>query len=101
MVVFIDCWDGAFLWDVLQRTLKKNFPVDSYEIRFFVIENERGVRSLRLHNVTGPTRYMEGSHGTPRYNDVDMRPAREFFRENVLYMLEVLKAKPSPPVWVT
>ncbi|CAN7994061.1 unnamed protein product [Ixodes pacificus] len=32
--VFLDCWDAIFFWDVLQRTLKKEFPLDSHGIRF-------------------------------------------------------------------
>lgn len=32
--VFLECWNGVFLWDVLQRTLKKDFPLDPYGIRF-------------------------------------------------------------------
>ncbi|CAN7939388.1 unnamed protein product [Ixodes hexagonus] len=41
--VFLDCWDGVFFWDVLQRTLKKEFPLDPYGIRFLAVEDENGI----------------------------------------------------------
>lgn len=97
--VFIDCWDGVFLWDVLQRTLKKDFPVDRHGIRFLAIENEGGVpydfiMLLALHGIWK-------ARMARRYNDVDARPGREYFCENVRYIVEVLKAEPSPPEWLT
>lgn len=35
---FLDCWDPIFHWDVLQRTLKKQLPLDPYGIRFLPVD---------------------------------------------------------------
>ena len=32
--IFLDCHDAVFLWDVLQRTLKKELPISAFGIRF-------------------------------------------------------------------
>lgn len=38
--VFIQCWDAIFFWDVLQRTLKKDFPLTSRGIRFLDVKTD-------------------------------------------------------------
>ncbi|XP_077512216.1 uncharacterized protein LOC144123218 [Amblyomma americanum] len=40
--IFLDCWDAVFLWDILQRTLKKDLPITPYSIRFLPVDNEDG-----------------------------------------------------------
>lgn len=95
---FIDCWDGVFLWDVLQRTLKKDFPLDSHGIRFLAVENYGGVpydllMLLALHSIWKARMAV-------RHNDVDVKPSRELFCQSVREILEVYKAQPSPPDWL-
>ncbi|CAN7939613.1 unnamed protein product, partial [Ixodes hexagonus] len=41
--VFIFCWDAQFFWDVLQRTLKKDFVITPSRIRFLDVQNENCV----------------------------------------------------------
>lgn len=40
--IFLDFWDAVFLWDILQRTLKKDLPLTEQGMRFLPIENEGG-----------------------------------------------------------
>ncbi|CAN8001627.1 unnamed protein product [Ixodes hexagonus] len=74
--VFLDCWDGVFFWDVLQRTLKKEFPLDPYGIRFLAVEDENGipldlVMLLGLHSIWK-------SRMAVRHADTDARDIREY-----------------------
>lgn len=53
---FLECWDGYFFWGVLQRTLKKDLPLDPQDIRFLAVENENDVpfdliMLLGLHSI--------------------------------------------------
>ncbi|CAN8022214.1 unnamed protein product [Ixodes persulcatus] len=96
--VFLDCWDGVFLWDVLQRTLKKDLPLDVHVIRYLPIENEAGVpfdtmMLLGLHSIWR-------SRMALRHADVDAREAQEYFRESIASLLEVYKAQKSVPQWI-
>ncbi|CAN7949791.1 unnamed protein product [Ixodes hexagonus] len=96
--VFIDCWDAVFLWDVLQRTLKKDLPLTAHGIRFLPLENEGGIpydmfMLLGLHSLW---RTRTGVHNA----DVNVRSAREYFIESVAYIRKVYRSLPEPPDWL-
>lgn len=96
--VFLECWDGVFFWDVLQRTLKKDFPLDAYGIRFIPIENDGGlpydvVMVLALHGIWK-------SRMAIRHRDVDAKRSKEYFGETVRLIVEVWKTQPDPPEWL-
>lgn len=41
--VFLHCWAGVFFWDVLQRTMKKELPLNPHGIRYLAVTNDDGV----------------------------------------------------------
>lgn len=97
--VFLDCWDAVFLWDVLQRTLKKELPLDCHGIRFLCVEDCNGVpydllMLLVLHGIWR-------SRMAFRNSDIDARPARQYFCENVRRIIEVWKVQPCVPDWLS
>ncbi|CAN7996996.1 unnamed protein product [Ixodes hexagonus] len=97
--VFLHCWEGVYLWDVLQRTIRKYFPLDPHGIRFLAIDNEEGVpfdliMLLVLHGIWR-------SRMRRLHNDADARPARMYFRERVLAYVECLKTQDSVPEWLS
>lgn len=97
--IFLECRDSVFLWDILQRTLKKEFPLTPFGIRFLPFEETEGVPCdmvmlLCMHSVW-KTRMAV------RNEDVDAKPAKEYFAENVLYIREAFKALSEPPEWLT
>lgn len=92
------CWEGVYFWDVLQRAIKKDLPLDPHGIRFLNVENEEGVpydaiMLLGLHSLWRAR--MAGYHF-----DKDARPARAYFRESIDWFLSVQKALPEPPDWL-
>lgn len=96
--VFLECWDGVFFWDVLQRTLKKDFPLDAQGIRYLMVDNEDGfpydiTMLMALHSIWT-------SRMAVRHADVDARPAIEYFRESLISFLEMEKVKKCVPDWV-
>lgn len=96
--VFLECWDGVFFWDVLQRTLKKDFPLDAHGIRFLPIESDNGipydlVMVLALHGIWK-------SRMAIRHRDVDAKRAKEYFAESMRMIIEVWRAQPDQPVWL-
>uniref|UniRef100_L7M267 Reverse transcriptase zinc-binding domain-containing protein n=1 Tax=Rhipicephalus pulchellus TaxID=72859 RepID=L7M267_RHIPC len=96
--VFLHCWEGVYFWDVLQRTLKKEFPLHPLGIRFLQIENEDGVpfdliMLLGLHCLWRAR--MAGFHCDP-----DRRPARMLFRESIVQYIDVLKQQDFVPDWL-
>lgn len=85
--VFLECWDGVFLWDILQRTLKKELPLDPHGIRYLSVQSESGVpfdlvMLLCLHGIWR-------SRMAVRHADRDAREARDYFRENIISFIEV------------
>lgn len=97
--VFIDCWDPIFHWDVLQRTIKKQLPIDPYGIRFLPTENTGGIpydliMLLGLHSLWRTRMQV-------RHADVNTRSVRENFVESVAYLREVYRAQPEPPQWIS
>ena len=96
--VFLECWDGVFFWDVLQRTLKKDLPLDAHGIRFLSVENEEGfpfdlTMLLGLHSIW-KTR-MAVYHA-----DTNVHEVQEYFRESVSLFVEVQKAHKCVPEWL-
>ncbi|CAN7942223.1 unnamed protein product [Ixodes hexagonus] len=96
--VFLECWDGIFLWDVLQRTLKKDLPLDPHGIRFLSVDNEDGVpfdliMLLCLHSIWRTRMAV-------RHADSDVREAREYFRESVVSFVETVKSQEDVPEWL-
>lgn len=103
--VFLECWDGVSLecWDVLgrcllQRTLKKELPLDPHGIRYLSVENEGGVpydlvMLLCLHGIWR-------SRMAVRHADKDAREAREYFRGNIISFVEVCKVQQYVPEWL-
>lgn len=97
--VFLHCWEGVYFWDVLQRSVKKEFPLHPYGIRFLCVNNEDGVpfdaiMLLGLHSLWRSR--MAGHHF-----DKDARPARAYFRESIDWFIELYKAEPEPPEWLS
>lgn len=85
--VFLHCWAAVFLWDVLQRTIHKDFPLHPHGIRFVSVDNEERVpydlvMLLCLHSISRSR--MAWLHG-----DVDARPTRQYFIESVTQFVEV------------
>lgn len=92
--IFLDCTDAVFLWDILQRTLKKDLPVTQYGIRFLPVINVGGVpydmfMVLVLHSVWRTRMAV-------RNVDVNPRPAREYFIESVQYLMTAYEAQDKP-----
>lgn len=97
--VFLHCWAAVFLWDVLQRTLHKDFPLSPHGIRYLAVENEEGapldlVMLVALHSIWRSR--MAWLHG-----DVDARPTRQCFRESISQYVEVQKRKAYTPEWLS
>lgn len=97
--IFLDCWDAVFLWDILQRTLKKDLPITPHGIRFLAVENEDGVpydmfMLLVLHSVWRTRMAV-------RHVDKDARCAHEYFTESIVYIRDVLSSREERPEWVS
>lgn len=97
--VFLHCWEGVYFWDVLQRTIKKELPLDPHGIRFLPTDNEDGipcdvVMLTGLHSIWRSR--MAGYHCDP-----DARPARMYFREAMHKFIEVHKMETSAPEWLS
>ncbi|XP_077512223.1 uncharacterized protein LOC144123231 [Amblyomma americanum] len=97
--VFLECWDPIFHWDVLQRTVKKDFSLHPYGIRFLPITNEGGVpydliMLLGLHSLWRTRMQL-------RHADVNVRSVRENFIESVVSLREVYREQAEPPEWTS
>lgn len=96
--VFLDCWEALFFWDILQRTIKKDLPVDAFGIRFLPVESEDGVpfdmiMILGLYSIWRSR--MAVSHA-----DIDARPIRQYFCESVSRAIEGYKIQDPVPEWL-
>lgn len=96
--IFLDCHDAVFLWDVLQRTIKKELPINAFGIRFLPCAAAGEVPSdmlmlLCMHSVWRTRMDV-------RHMRVDARSARDYFVESMLYTRDVFKALPEPPEWL-
>lgn len=88
-----------FLWDVLQRTLKKDLPLSPFGIRYLPCVEPEGVPSdmfmvMCMHSVWRTRMDVRHAHLSPR-------SARDYFIEAVIYIRDVYKALDDPPEWIT
>lgn len=86
------------MWDILQRTLKKDLPLTNYGIRFLSVDNEGGVpydmfMLLGLHS-------LWRTRMAVRNADVNPRQAREYLIESAIYVREVYETLTEKPEWV-
>ncbi|XP_075546710.1 uncharacterized protein LOC142579922 [Dermacentor variabilis] len=96
---FIECWDAVFHWDILQRTLKKELPINPYGIRFLPVESDDGppfdmFMLLGLHS-------LWKTRMAVRHADVNVCSARENFIESMSLLREVYRAQSETPDWVS
>lgn len=82
---------------MLQRTIKKQLPLDPRGIRFLTTDNDEVPLDLimltGLHSIWRSR--MAGFHCDP-----DRRPARLYFRESIARFIEVEKTRECVPSWV-
>lgn len=90
--VFLDCWDAVFFWDVLQRTIKKDLPLNARGIRYLDVTPDvipyDLIFLLGLHAIWR-------SRVEVRHNDVNARSVQSHFVENVYKVREVLNMSES------
>uniref|UniRef100_L7M273 Reverse transcriptase zinc-binding domain-containing protein n=1 Tax=Rhipicephalus pulchellus TaxID=72859 RepID=L7M273_RHIPC len=97
--VFLDCWEGVFFWDILQRTIKKDLPLDAYGIRFLPVHEEDdgapydAVMLLGLYSIW--KKYMAVRHA-----DINTLPIREYFRQMISNFVEDCKIMDPVPEWL-
>lgn len=96
--VFIECWDAIFFWDVLQRTLKKDFPLTAHGIRFLSVEALNGlpcdlVMLLGLYAIWR-------SRMAVRHSDVDAKTVSQYFAENVKLLHKVYEMQCIETEWL-
>lgn len=97
--IFLDCHDARFLWDILQRTLKKELPITAFGIRFLPCAEPDGVPVDMLMLLCMQSVWR--TRMAVRNADVDARSAMYYFTENVNYTSEVLKLLSDPPNWLS
>lgn len=96
--VFLHCWEGVYFWDILQRTLKKDFPLDPHGIRYLAVRNDDGVpfdvvMLTGLHCIWRAR--MAGYHF-----DRDAKPAIIYFRQSMSAFIECNKIQEIVPEWL-
>lgn len=97
--VFLHCWEGVYFWDVLQRTLKKELPLDPHGIRFLACKDDDGVPydfiMLNALHCLWQAR-MKGYHCDP-----DARPARIYFKQCIARFIEAQRMQECVPDWLS
>ena len=96
--VFLHCWEGVYFWDILQRTIKKEFPLDPHGIRYLPIGDDDGTPFDQVM-VTG-LYCIWRSRMAGFYCDPDRRPAHVYFREQITRFLDVVATQECPPPWL-
>ena len=96
--VFLDCWDAVFFWDILQRTLKKDFPLMPHGICFLAVEGDNGIPYdmillLGLHS-------LWRCRMAVRHADIDVRPVHKYFIEHMCFMKKMFKVQQPAPEWL-
>lgn len=96
--IFLDCSDSVFLWDVLQRTIKKDFQLTPFGIRYLPCEETEGVPCdlimlITMHSVWKTRMDIRNEHE-------DAKPAKVYLHEYLLYVRSVLRELPEPPDWL-
>lgn len=97
--VFLHCWEGVHFWDILQRTIKKDFPLDPHGIRYLAVTNDDGVpfdvvMLTGLHCIWRAR--MAGYHFDP-----DAKPAVIYFRQSMSAFIECSKIGDIEPEWLS
>lgn len=96
--VFLHCWEGVYFWDVLQRTIRKDLPLDPHGIRFLATESDDGVPFDLIMLIGLHSLWL--SRTARLHNDEDARPARLYFRESISAYVEGVKSQGSVPEWL-
>lgn len=96
--IFLDCYDSVFLWDVLQRTIKKDFQLTPFGIRFLPWEPTDDVPCdlimlIAMHS-------MWKTRMDYRHEHEDPKPAKVYLHEYLLYVRSVLRELHEPPQWL-
>lgn len=93
--VVLHCWEGVYFWDVLKRTIKKEFPLNPHGIRYLAVKNEDGVPFdfVMLNGLHCLWRARMAGY----YCDPDARPARFYFRESMSRYIEIKKMEDCVP----
>lgn len=96
--IFLDCHDAVFLWDVLQRTLKKELPLSPFGLRFLPCADTGEVPSdmlmlLCMHSVWKTRMDVRHAH-------IQIHSARHYFVESVIYTRDLFRAQCEPPEWL-
>ncbi|CAN7941912.1 unnamed protein product [Ixodes hexagonus] len=97
--VFLDCWDAVFFWDVLQRTLKKDFPLSPHGIRYLCVESEDMNQTYDLILLLG-LHSIWRCRMAVRHADINVRPVYKYFVEMMCFLKEVMKVQQPPPEWL-
>ena len=84
---------------MLQRTLKKDFPLSPFGIRYLpcAVGDEAPCDMFMLmcmHSVWRTRMDVRHAH-------LKVFPANHYFLEEVIYMRDVFKALSDPPEWIT
>uniref|UniRef100_V5H822 Uncharacterized protein n=3 Tax=Ixodes ricinus TaxID=34613 RepID=V5H822_IXORI len=96
--VFLECWDGVFFWDILQRTLKKDLPLDPHGIRYLAVVND--------DNVPFDLVFLVGLHSiwksrmAVRHAESDAKQVHEYFCEMMRQIVEVWRSQSCVPDWL-
>uniref|UniRef100_A0A6M2D348 Tick transposon n=1 Tax=Rhipicephalus microplus TaxID=6941 RepID=A0A6M2D348_RHIMP len=97
--VFLHCWEGVYFWDVLQRIVQKELPLNSYGIRFLPIVDEEEM-PFDLIMLCG-LQCLWRAHMADFYRDQDAQPARMYFRECMVKFVELQKTQEILPEWLS
>ncbi|MDD9361339.1 MAG: reverse transcriptase domain-containing protein, partial [Anaplasma sp.] len=96
--IFIYCWDAVFLWDILQRTLKKDLVITHETIRFLPVE-EGSTVPYDLFMVLGLFSLWK-TRMELRHADLHIKPARIHFIDVVTQVQSVYCRTPdTAPDW--
>uniref|UniRef100_V5IG63 Uncharacterized protein n=1 Tax=Ixodes ricinus TaxID=34613 RepID=V5IG63_IXORI len=81
---FLNCWDAVFLWDVLQRILKKDLPLTPHGIRYLPVDGGNSMVPYDMIMLVG-LHSLWRCRMAVRHADVDVRPAHRYFVEMMVF----------------
>ncbi|XP_070378850.1 uncharacterized protein [Dermacentor albipictus] len=96
---FILCRDAFLFWDILQRTIKKDFPLTCYGIRFLPFKNTASNTPFDLFMLLGLYSLWR-SRMTDRYAEPP-RSTRSIFREETAQVRNVVATYDPVPEWIS
>lgn len=96
--LFLDGWDAVFLWNILKRTLKKELPGTAYGIRFLPTDITGGLLYDMVVFMCMHSLWNTGM--AVRNADADVRPAREYFIDNAMYIREICRNQDEAQAWI-